>query len=151
VAAVLVSPVVFIQFLRFDLEEPQLRVWELARETAASIGPADRLALILPGDNASLAPMLEGVLRLTPPRRNDVVLEYRNSFTPTTLDGLAADTRWALLSCAPPGLAEIPAGQAALYAHDVTGWHVAAIWPYAPARQTRWSRVVAPIPLCLGG
>jgi hypothetical protein len=151
VVAVLVSPVVFIQFLRFDLEEPQLRAWELARETAARIGPADRLALILPGDNASLAPMLEGVLRLTPPRRNDVVLEYRNSFTPTTLDGLAADTRWALLSCAPPGLAEIRAGQAALYAHDVTGWHVAAIWPYAPARQTRWSRVVAPIPLCLGG
>jgi hypothetical protein len=151
VAAALLSPIVFIQFLRFDLEVPQLRAWDLAKEAAARIGPADRLALILPGDNMSLAPVLEGVLRLTPPRRNDIVLDYRNSFTPATLDGLDAQDRWALLSCAPAGIAEVPAGQAALYARDGTGWDVAAIWPYAPARQARWSRVVAPVPLCLGG
>src|SRR5208282_4840241 len=111
-----------------------------------------RLMLILPGDNGSLATMIEGALRLTPPRRNDLEIGSVNDFTPGTLGQIAGQgDQWALLSCAPAGVDGVPAGQAALFLHDRAGWHVAALIAYPPANRGRWSRVVSEAPLCLGG
>lgn len=149
----LLSPIAFLRFLRFDLEVPELRGWTLAKETASAIGDHDRLMLILPGDNGSVATMLEGVLRLTAPRRPEIELAETRSLAPDSFATLDAQGyRLALLSCAPAGLPGVPAGSAALFARAEAGWRVAQVWPYAPVpRGARWSQILAPLALCLGG
>jgi hypothetical protein len=152
IVILLASPLVFLDFLRFDLEVPQQRAWLLAQEIALRVAGGDRLMLILPGDNGSLATMIEGALRMTPPRRNDLQIGSINDFTPGTLGLIAGqENAWALLSCAPAGVEGVPAGQAALFKRDQAGWHVAALLAYPPASRGRWSRVVSEAPLCLGG
>jgi len=146
----LACPVIFVHFLRFDLETPQRRAWDLEKHLAAAVGPRDRIALILPGDGGSLFPVLDGLLRMTPPRRPDVVLDDVPMLTPNDLGGLAAD-RWALISCTPPGMAGVPVGEAALFGHAAGGWRLVDHWPYPPAGQDDWSRVIALSPLCLPG
>jgi hypothetical protein len=151
IAVLLACPLAFLTFLRFDLEVPQQRAWLLAKETASRVADGDRLLLILPGDNASLSAMIEGVLRLTPPRRNDLQIGVTGDFAPGALGLIAGqENRWALLSCAPAGVDGVAEGQAALFRRDDTGWHVAALIAYPPAVPGRWSRVVSVAPLCLG-
>lgn len=150
IVAFVVCPAVFMHWLRFDLETPQLRAWDLARHVAAAVGPDDRVALILPGDNGSLFPVLEGQLRMTPPRRPNLVLDDVPTLMPDTFAGLAAD-RWAVISCTPAGIAGVPVGEAALFAHDAKGWTLADHWQYPPADDGHWSRVIALAPLCLPG
>ena len=90
VAVMLLSPVAFLRVLRFDLEPPALRVWGLAAKAAPFLGADEHVALILPGDNGSVAAMLGTVLRLAPPRRPDLDLEIVKTLAPDTLDTLAA-------------------------------------------------------------
>jgi hypothetical protein len=146
----LASPIVFLRFLRFDLEVPQQRLWTLAHEAATRIGDHDRLALVLPGDNGSVEAMLEGLLRFTPPRRPDLTLVTVQSFDEEALD--AGGVRLALISCTPAGIVGIPAGEAALVERGATGWGIIAAWPYptVPPR-AHWSKVLAEAPLCLAG
>lgn len=143
-------PVAFLPLLRFDLEAPQRRAWDLARHLAPLIGPRDHVALILPGDGGSLFPVLDGLLRMTPPRRPDVVLDDVPKLTPNPFVGLGAD-RWALISCTPADMPGVPAGEAALFRHGVDGWRLVDHWPYRPAGKGHWSRVIALAPLCLRG
>jgi hypothetical protein len=152
VVAMLASPVVFVRFLRFDLELPALRVWQIARETASDLGDRDRVALLLPGDNGSVAPTLETVLRSVPPRHPDLDLLLVDRLAPDTLDTLAAKGyRVALLSCAPAGFDDVPEGSGALLRRDDAGWHSVRSWRYAPpAPGARWTHVLAAAPLCLG-
>ena len=150
IAVFIGCPVAFVHFLRFDLETPQLRAWDLAKHIAAAVGPDDRVALILPGDGNSLFPVLEGLLRMTPPRRPNLVLDDVQTLTPETFGKLAAD-QWAVISCTPVGMPNVPAGEAALFAHKATGWSLADHWPYASADSGHWSRVIALAPLCLPG
>jgi len=145
-----VCPVGFIHWLRFDLETPQLRAWDLARHIAAAVGRDDRVALVLPGDNGSLFPVLEGLLRMTPPRRPNLVLDDVSTMAPDPFAGLAAD-QWAVISCTPSGMTGVPAGEAALFAHEAKGWTLVDHWPYPPADDGHWSRVIALAPLCLHG
>jgi hypothetical protein len=149
VLLVLLDPFPFLRMLRFDLEVPSLRVWDLAHEAAAEIAPNEALILILPGENGSVAPALEGVLRYTPPRRPDVALTVVTD--PRTALAASADRR-ALLSCAPLGFDDVPAGTAALLARDASAWRAEHVWPYAPVPpHARWSQVLSPAVLCLGG
>jgi len=149
IALVLACPLIFIAFLRFDLEAPEIRAAYLARQIAERIGDRDRVALILPGDNQSLGAALETLLRVMPPRRNDLTLGYEPGLATDTLDRLGkAGYRWAVLSCAPTGLPDAPAGEGALLAHGDSGWQVTAHWRYPPAHG-HWSQVIAPAPLCL--
>ena len=143
-------PMVFIHFLRFDLETPQLRAWDLAKHIAAAVGPDDHVALILPGDGNSLSPVLEGLLRMMPPRRPNLVLDNVQTLSPETFGKLAAD-QWAVISCTPSGMAGVPAGEAALFARKTAGWSLVDHWPYPPADGGHWSRVIALAPLCLPG
>jgi hypothetical protein len=151
VALMLVVPLPFLRFLRFDLEVPQRRAWSLAKAAAPHLAPDARLGLLLPGDNSSVADMLEGVLRYTPPRRPALDLLPLSSADPAALAALdAAGYRLALLSCAPGGLAGVPAGSAALLARDAGGWHAVEVWPYPPAPAgARWSHVLSDAALCL--
>ena len=152
VVLMLVVPVAFERFLRFDLEPPALRVWTLARIAAPFLAGDRRVALLLPGDNGSVAAMLGTVLRAVPPRHPELDLAVVSRLAPDTLAAMAAEGyRTALLSCAPAGFALVPEGNAALLRRDAAGWHAAEIWPYAaPPPGARWSHVLATAPLCLG-
>lgn len=145
-----VCPVAFMHWLRFDLETPRLRAGDLARHIAAAVGSDDRVALILPGDNGSLFPVVEGLLRMTPPRRPNLILDDVPTLAPDTFAKLAAD-KWAVMSCTPSGMAGVPEGEAALFARDAKGWTLVDQWRYPPADDGHWSRVIALAPLCLPG
>ncbi len=146
---VLLDPFLFLRLLRFDLEVPALRAWSLAHEAALRIAPDERLLLIVPGDNQSVPPALEGILRYTQPRRPDVDLAAVDDLDA----GLAmTDFKRALLSCAPPGVDGVPQGSAALLARAGSAWQAEAVWRYDPVPpHARWSQVLAPRALCLGG
>ena len=143
----LLVPLPFLRMLRFDLEIPNLRAYQLAHEAATRIGDDAHLLLILPGDNGTLPPTIEGVLRDLPPRRPNVVLDVASDLAA----GLAnQDDPRALLSCAPPGFALTPEGYGALLARVGDRWQLEASWSYdPPPAHARWSQVLAPAPLCL--
>ncbi len=87
IAAMIVSPLAFLPYLRFDLEPPALRVWLLAEKAAPLLEGRARVALLLPGDIGSVATMLETVLRTAPPRHPDLRAHARR-------DVRRADRRW---------------------------------------------------------
>jgi hypothetical protein len=151
VAAAPATPPVFFPFLRFDLEATEQRTWQLAGEAAPPLDREARLALLLPGDNGSLATMLEALIRFAPPRHLDAALDAVDRPTPATLAALAAaGYRFALLSCAAPGIAGVAPGHGALLERDAAGWRPVATWSYpAVPLAVRSSRVVAGAPLCL--
>jgi len=146
----LLAPVVFAKRLRFDLDMPQPLVWDLAKHLADYISDGDRLALLLPGDNGSVATMIAGVLADTTPRRRMLNLLRRSTADPATLDeAVRLGYRLALISCTPTGLGDLPAAQAVLLRHDPGGWHLVASWPYPPqASERRWQHMLSWAPLC---
>ncbi|HEX4616813.1 MAG TPA: hypothetical protein VH230_12955 [Stellaceae bacterium] len=146
----LVAPIAFAKRLRFDLDMPQPLVWDLAKKLSPYLSDDGRLALLLPGDNDSVATMLAGVLADTPPRRHVLDLLRRNTADAATLDEAARlGYPLALISCTPHGLGDLPADQAVLLRHDPDGWHLIAAWPYPPhAAQRRWQHILSWSPLC---
>jgi hypothetical protein len=151
-AALLVAaPVAFLATLRFDLEPPDVRAWALVREAAPYLHDGARIALVLPGDNGSLATMLGTALRDTGERRPNLELHAVDRLTPATLGSLAAEGyETALISCVPEGFGLAPQGTAALLTRAGGPWSAAAVWPYAPAKPGRSSHVLAWAPLCFG-
>jgi len=153
-AAVLViavlAPVAFMKRLRFDLDMPQPLVWDLAKKLSVYIQDGDRLALLLPGDNGSVATMLSGVLADTAPRRRMLDLLPRNTADPATLDEVARlGYRLALISCTPGDHEDLPSGEAVLLRYDPGGWHSLTVWPYpADAANRRWQHILSWGPLC---
>ena len=146
----LVAPIAFAKRLRFDLDMPQPLVWDLGKKLSPYLSDGGRLALLLPGDNDSVATMIAGVLADTPPRRHMVDLLRRNTFDAATLDEAARlGYPLALISCAPDGLRDLPANQAVLLRHDPDGWYLLAAWPYPPhAAERRWQHILSWPPLC---
>lgn len=147
---ILLAPVGFIKRLRFDLDMPQPLAWNLAKHTAERLHDGDRLALLLPGDNGSLAAMIAGVLRDTAPRRPYLDLLSSDTADAATLDDAARrGYGLALISCTPPDLAGLPAGQAVLLRHGDDGWHEVASWPYpALVPGQHWQQILTWAPLC---
>ncbi len=147
VLVVLLDPLPFLRMIRFDLEVPNLRAFSLAHEAAAHIADNEKLLLILPGDNGSVPPTIEGVLRYTAPRRPNVVLDVESDIKA----GFArADYPRALLSCAIDPMDSVPAGNAALFDRDGAAWRLSNTWAYEAAPPgARWSQVLTPKPLCL--
>jgi hypothetical protein len=148
----LVAPVALAKRLRFDLDMPQPLVWDLAKKVSPYLSDGGRLALLLPGDNDSVATMIAGVLADTPPRRHMLDLLRRNTADAATLDEASRlGYPLALISCTPNGLGDLPAGQAVLLRHDPYGWQLIAAWPYPPhAAQRRWQQILSWPPLCRG-
>ena len=150
-AAAALSPVLFFGFLRFDLEASQQRVWRLAASASRALDQDGKLALLLPGDNGSVAAMLDGLIRFAPPRHLDAELRIVDHPTGETLSSLAAaGYRFALLSCAPGGIAGVPPGHGALLEAGQQGWRPVAVWSYP--REHLWvrrSHVLTAATLCL--
>ena len=151
VAAILLAPIGFVGRLRFDLVMPQPLVWDLAKRLSGYVHNGDRLALLLPGDNGSVATMIAGVLADTTPRRTGLDLLRRNTADLATLDEAARlGYPLALISCTddggPPGL---PPSQAVLLRHREDGWHAEAAWPYpAYDPKAHWQNILSWEPLC---
>jgi hypothetical protein len=147
------APIVFVKRLRFDLNMPQPLVWDLAKHLVPYLHDGDHLALLLPGDNDSVATMLAGVLGDTSPRRRGLVLLRRSSADPATL-GEAARRGYslALISCTPQGWDLGPPGEAVLLRAERGDWRPVAAWPYpqGDARQ-RWQHILSWAPLCRAG
>ena len=151
-ALALLAPIAFAKRLRFDLDMPQPLVWDLAKKLSTHLRDGDRLALLLPGDNDSVATMISGVLAYTPPRRRMLDLLRRNAADPATLDEAARlGYPLALISCADGGWGNLPGGEAVLLRHDPDGWHPVAAWPYPPhTAARRWQHILSWGPLCRG-
>ncbi|HKT20242.1 MAG TPA: hypothetical protein VJR47_19470 [Stellaceae bacterium] len=149
VVLVLLDPFPFAGLLRFDLEVPNLRVARLAKGAVPLLASEEKLVLVLPGDNGSVAPALETLLRDVPPRRPELELRVARD-----LDAASGMTGYdhALLSCRRPQDGGGPQGSAQLLKRTPSGWAVEASWPYdAAPTHARWSQVLAPAALCLGG
>jgi hypothetical protein len=148
----LLAPIAFAKRLRFDLDMPQPLAWGLAKKLSPYLSDGGRLALLLPGDNDSVATMIAGVLADTPPRRHVLDLLRRNTADPATLEEAARlGYPLAFISCTPNGLGDLPANQAVLLRHDPDGWHLLAAWPYPEdAVQRRWQHILSWPPLCRG-
>ena len=149
VTAVL-APVGYAYRLRFDLEMPQPLVRSLATNLKTYLADGDRLALLLPGDNDSVATMIAGILGETPPRRRRLDLLRRDSADQATLDEAAQlGYGLALISCVPEGWEDLPPSQAVLLRRDPDGWHTMAAWPYpAHVAERRWLGILSWGPLC---
>jgi hypothetical protein len=146
----LLAPVAFVKRLRFDLDMPQPLVWDLAKHLKNYLSDGERLALLLPGDNDSVATMISGVLADTPPRRRRLDLLRRDTADPGTLEEAARlGYPLALISCTPIGQSDLPPAQAVLLRHDPDGWRLIAAWPYPQhAAERRWQHLLSWSPLC---
>jgi hypothetical protein len=142
IALALLAPIGFAYRLRFDLVMPQPLVWDLAEKLKPYLKDGERLALLLPGDNGSLADMLSGVLADVAPRRRLALLRRQTSDAAALAEAADQGYQLALISCTPEG-------SAALLEHGADGWRRLAAWPYpAEARLQRWQRIIAWPPLC---
>jgi hypothetical protein len=150
VTVAIVCPLALASLLRFDLEVPQLRTWQLVALAKQGLGSESRLAVVLPGDNGSVTAMVEGLLRFVPPAYPDLDLRILTSLAPDTLSRLVADGYGlAVISCSAAGSADLPAGHAVLLRRGASGWHTAAQEAYPPPRTRRWAHVLSEAPLCL--
>jgi len=145
----LALPIGFAERLRFDLAEPQPLLRALVHDAASFIGPRAKLAVVLPGDSGAVAPVLEGVLRFTPPRRPEVELTFVDRFDGTTLAGLAQQgIATVLISCTPEEIGEVAAQRAVLLERAGDGWRAIAIWRYPEPTSERWNGLPETRPFC---
>ena len=153
VAAVLLLPVAGAPLLRFDRDAPQPELRRLGNAAATYLQPGDKLALLLPHDtDDSVGSYLRGVLLFTEPRRLGLDFRDETQLTPATLGTLAAaGYRLALITCAPPGFADAPPGDAALLRDTPTGWHTVQAWSRPEdITQRTFAGMLARGPLCAG-
>src|SRR5262249_6052296 len=134
----------------FDLDMPQPLARSLATNLKAYLTDRDGLALLLPGDNNSVATMIAGVLTDSPPRWRNLDLLRRSTADPATLDEVARlGYRFDLISCVPEGWEELRHSQAVLLRYGPDGWRPLAEWPYpADAEQWQWKAILSRGPFC---
>ncbi len=144
-----IAPIAFVQRLRFDLDMPQPLVWNLAKNLRSYLRDGDRLALLLPGDNDSVATMISGVLAYTAPRRRMLDILRRDTADPSTLkEATRLGYQWAFISCTDESR-DWAGGEAALLRQEPAGWEITATWPYpADAAKRRWQHILSWAPLC---
>ncbi|HVJ53551.1 MAG TPA: hypothetical protein VM689_13870 [Aliidongia sp.] len=152
VVLMLLVPVGFAQRLRFDADMPQPLVWSLAEHLSPHLAPDGKVALLLPGDGGSVAPMLRGILRFSPPRHPDLdILELTNGNQSALDQAAQAGYDLALISCSDGSDVELPAHSAVLLQRRDGAWRTVESWPYAPVPpKQRWSQSLSWAPLCRG-
>jgi hypothetical protein len=153
VAAMLAAPLAAAPLLRFDRDMPQPRLRLVARDLAGELQPDARIALILPGDNGSVADQLGALLRFAPPRRPRLDLWTSAAAAPSALPrAVAAGYRTALLSCTDGSGLDLPADAAALLAWTGDAWVPVRVWPYPPLPKRtwwNWTGMLAGEPFCI--
>ena len=149
-ATAVLAPLAYAYRLRFDLDMPQPLVRNLATNLKSYLHDGDRVALLLPGDNDTVATMIAGVLTETRPRRRRLDLLRRDTADAATLDEAARlGYRLALISCVPDGFEDLPASQAVLLRRGRDGWRPLAAWPYPEhSAERRWQGILSWGPLC---
>jgi len=149
VLACLAVPVGFAERLRFDLVMPQPLVRALGHDLGALLKPDEKLALVLPGDNNSVAVMLRSVIRYEAPRLPHVELTFFKSQDDRTLSALEAQgIGKAFISCTQDGIGGLPPRHAVLLARSAQGWKPAAVWRYPQPDGSRWTPMLSASALC---
>jgi hypothetical protein len=149
VLAGLAVPIVFAERLRFDLVMPQPLVRALGHELGALLKRDEKFALILPGDNNSVAVMLQSVLRYEAPRLPSAEPTIVSSFDDRTLSRLEGQgISKVFVSCTPEGNGSLPARRALLLTRAPEGWKPAAVWRYPDPNGTRWTPMLSAAALC---
>ena len=148
-ATTLLAPLGYAYRLRFDLDMPQPLVRSLAANVKPFLKDGDRLALLLPGDNSSVATMISGVLTETAPRRGLDLLRRSTADAATLEEAARLGYRLALVSCVPEGWEDLPPNQAVLLRREANGWRLLAAWSYPKqAFEQRWQQILSWGPLC---
>jgi riboflavin transporter FmnP len=132
VVAALIFPVAITPMLRFDLQVPQPAAFALAPRIAAHLPPDARLALLVPGDPFdATGSLVRGALLFLDPRRPNLDVRTVNRADAETLAAAHRDGYgFALITCTPPGLMDIPSGVAALVRRETEGWSLVDSWPW---------------------
>jgi hypothetical protein len=153
-----IAPIATAGWVRGDRRQPQPLVWDLAAWAAPQLQDEDRVELLLPGDNRSVAFMLRVAIAISPPYRGLANFGDTPRGDPETLDGLRQKgAAYALISCVTPKLAasplgqalKLPTGEAALLATDGTRWRLIGTHAYPTiAAPKRWTTELSPGPFC---
>ncbi|GGF26315.1 hypothetical protein GCM10011611_35470 [Aliidongia dinghuensis] len=146
----LLVPVGFAKRLRFDFDQPQPVVRQLALQLAPELKDDDRVALLLPGDTNSVDWMLMSLLHFSAPRRPGLDVKPWDHADQAAFDEAAAEGYGlAFLSCTKGNSLGLPDHASALLRHGADGWEPVKVWPYPPVDpKQRWQPALAPGPLC---
>jgi hypothetical protein len=152
------APIASAGWTRADRRQPQPDIWNLATWVAPYLNDGDRVALLLPGDNRSVALMLRVAIAISPPYR------ALADFTDISRDDLASLQKarkdgndFALISCVSKPLSASPEGQAlklhagqpALLAANGNSWKLITTEPFLTATAPEnWTTELSPGPFC---
>jgi hypothetical protein len=117
------------------------------------------VALLLPGDNRSVAFMLRVAIALDRPHSGLASFDDAAGADIDVLNRvMQAGDRYAVISCVPSALAvsplgktlKLPTGQAALLSNDGKDWRLIAAYPYPKnlPPTARWTTELSPGPFC---
>ena len=158
IALAVVVPVAGAGWTRVDRRLPQPRVWDLAARTAPYISDNSKVAMLLPGDNRSVALMLRVAIAISPPYHTPADFAEIAHDDPASLAKARKDgSDIALISCVSKPLADSPEGQAlklqagqpALLTADGDSWRLIATEPFLPAAAPeKWTTELSPGPFC---
>jgi hypothetical protein len=153
------APIATAGWIRYDLRQPQPLVWALAKFTAPYFHDDDRIALLLQGDNGSVAAMLRVAIAITPPLH--VLYDFDDDADAdehALIQAAAHGDRYALVSCVSGALAssrtgldlKLSAGTAVLLAWSGSAWSTAATMTYPPdiGSARNWTAELSPGPFC---
>jgi hypothetical protein len=152
------APIASAGWTRSDRRQPQPDIWNLAAWVAPYLNDGDRVALLLPGDNRSVALMLRVAIAISPPYRTLA------DFTDVPRDDLASLQKarkegndFALISCVSKPMAassegqtlKLHAGQPALLAANGDIWKLVATEPFlAATAPEKWTTELSAEPFC---
>ncbi len=153
IVLMLAAPLLFVKRLRFDIIPPQPYVADLAQLVARHVGPDEKVALLLPGDNTTVSWMLKSWIRFVPPRRLNLDIAESGVADPATLSSLAAQGyRKALLSCTTPAFPDLPPRSAIFLVEEGGEWHPVETLAYPPSDpRERWVGNLSSGPFCRPG
>jgi hypothetical protein len=158
VALAVAVPIASAGWTRSDRRQPEPHIWDLAGWTAPYLNDNSRVALLLPGDNRSVALMLRVAIAISPPYHALADFTDAPDGDLATLQKARKDgSDFALISCVSTELAASPQGQAlklhagqpALLAADGEDWKMIATEPFlAAASPENWTTELSPGPFC---
>jgi hypothetical protein len=153
-----IAPVAAAGWIRGDRRQPQPLVWDLAAWAAPQLHDDDRVVLLLPGDNRSVAFMLRVAIAISPPYHALANFGDTQRADSSALEGARQiGAGYALVSCITPALAKspigqtlkLPAGQAALLAVDGATWRLIGTHRYPDiAAPEKWTTELSSGPFC---
>ncbi len=152
------APLATAGWTRSDSRQPQPLIWDIASWVAPYLHDGDHVALLLPGDNRSVAFMLRVAIELSHPGHALTNFDDMPRADPAALSAAhGKGDDYALISCVPAALAasqtgqslKLAAGQAVLLVKDDSAWKLVATHPYPIiAAPERWTTELSPGPFC---